>query len=49
MNFGGNLIGTIRAADFNFTSPIVNDDEIIHILLFANNINYIEPGAFDGM
>lgn len=49
LNFAGNLIGTIRAADFNFTSPVVNVDEIIHILLFANNINYIEPGAFDGM
>lgn len=49
MNFAFNRISTIRADDFNFTSPIVSNDETVYIVVAINNINYIEPGAFDGM
>jgi len=48
MNFGNNQIDTIRAVDFNFTSPIIYNHEIVLIFLYSNKINYIEPGAFDG-
>jgi len=44
MNFGVNEINTIRAVDFNFTSPVVNNEEMAQINLHNNRIRYIETG-----
>lgn len=49
MNFAYNQIEIIRTADFNFTSPVVDNNELVHVYLDNNQINFIEPGVFDGM
>ena len=48
LNFEINKTNIIRAVEFNFKSPIVNNNEAVQIFLQCNRITYIEPGAFDG-
>jgi hypothetical protein len=43
VNLAGNNIRTIQRGAFNFTSTAD------HVLLFENEISFIEPGAFQGI
>ncbi len=43
MNFGYNQIEIIRTADFNFTSPVVDNNELVRVYLSDNQINFIKP------
>ena len=50
LDFSGNEIASIKADDFQLSSVTIGDADPMHLLyLNANEINNIEPGAFEGI
>ena len=49
-NFAFNKITSIKANDFNFASAVkIRDEDPVFLYLHENEINFIEPGAFEGI